>query len=473
MIKFGTDGWRAVISEDFTFENVAKVSQAIADYFKKKNLTGKRKKQTELVIGYDTRFLSEHYARIVSEVLAGNGIKVYLINRPSPTPMVCFFIKKNRISGGVIITASHNPPQYNGIKIKMDYAGPAEPEVTKEIESLIDKHKIKRINQQEAIAKGLLKLVDPSSQYIKFLRNYLDISLFKRKNYNLLVDVMYGTGDDYIPRILKGTDCKITLLHRERNPLFGGLSPEPVPKNMREVVEMMKKGDFDLAIVNDGDADRVACVRPDGRIINAGQVLSLIVLHLLEDRKWKGGIVKTISNTTLLDKIAQKYKLKLYETPVGFKYIAKLMREEDILAGGEESGGIGVKYYLPERDGMLTGLLIMEMMAYRRRSIIEIMNDVEREFGKFYYVREDIHYAERLKKKLFAVLQKNPFQKILNERVSEIKDFDGVKFILADESWLLFRLSGTEPILRIYAEAHTQKKADALLEFGKEFALNL
>ncbi|MCM8766358.1 MAG: phosphoglucomutase/phosphomannomutase family protein [Candidatus Omnitrophica bacterium] len=472
MIKFGTDGWRAVIAEDFTFGNVAKVAQAIADYFNAITQKGNDTK-TQMVIGYDTRFLSDKFAQIVAEVLNGNGIRVYFIPKPSPTPMVCFMIKRNKLSGGVIITASHNPPQYNGVKIKMDYAGPAEPEVTQEIESLVDKSEIKRISSQEALASGLLELVDPSEEYVKFLRQYLDLSLFKERSYRLLVDVMYGTGDNFIPRILRGTKCKITLLHNERNPLFGGINPEPIPKNMQEVVRIMKKGDFDLAIVNDGDADRVACVRPDGKIINAGQVLSLIVLHLLEDRKWEGAIVKTISNTTLLDKIAQKYNLKLHETPVGFKYIAKLMREEDILAGGEESGGIGIKNYLPERDGMLTGLLILEMMAYRKKSMIEIMKDIEREFGRFFYTREDISYPEELKKKLFSVLKEKPFEHILNKPVVKIKDFDGIKFILADESWLLFRLSGTEPILRIYAEAHTQKMAVALLKFGKEFALAL
>ncbi|MCM8783470.1 MAG: phosphoglucomutase/phosphomannomutase family protein [Candidatus Omnitrophica bacterium] len=473
MIKFGTDGWRAVISDDFTFENVVLVSQAIADYFNKRAQLSQRKDAPEIVVGYDTRFLSESYAQMVAEVLSGNGIKVYLINKPSPTPMVCFFIKKHKLSGGIIITASHNPPQYNGIKIKMDYAGPAEPEVTKEIESFIGQSKIRRINQKEAIEKKLLELIDPSQEYVKFLRSYLNLSLLRRRSYRILVDVMYGTGDDFIPRILKGTKCKVTLLHQERNPLFGGINPEPIPKNMKEVVEKMKKGKFDLAIVNDGDADRVSCVRPDGRIINAGGVLALIILHLLEDRKWLGGVVKTISNTTLINKIAQKYNLKLYETAVGFKYVAKIMREEDILAGGEESGGIGVKHYLPERDGMLTGLLILEMMAYRRKSIIEIMNDIDREFGKFYYVREDIHYPQELKNKLFLVLKEKPFENILGKKVLEVKDFDGIKFISADESWLLFRLSGTEPILRIYAEAHTQKRADMLLKFGKEFALNL
>ncbi|MCM8793349.1 MAG: phosphoglucomutase/phosphomannomutase family protein [Candidatus Omnitrophica bacterium] len=469
MVKFGTDGWRAVISEDFTFENVRKVSQAIADYFKRVT----RSQKLEMVVGYDMRFLSDEYAQVVAGVLAGNGVKVYLIKYPAPTPMVCFVIKKKRLSGGVIVTASHNPPRYNGIKIKMDYAGPAEPEVTEEIESLIGKQKIKQISFEEAIERKLIEIIDPSEEYIRFLRHYLNLSLFNRRSYKILVDVMYGTGDNFIPRILKGTKCKLTILHNEHNPLFGGINPEPIPRNMQEVVAMMKKGNFDLAIVNDGDADRVSCVRPDGKIINAGQILSLIILHFLEDRKWRGAIVKTISNTTLLDKIAQKYNLKLYETPVGFKYIVRLMREEDILAGGEESGGIGVKNYIPERDGMLTGLLVLEMMAYRNKSILEIMEEMEKEFGRFYYLREDIPYPEELKRELFIKLKARPFENILNKKVIKIKDFDGVKFILADESWLLFRLSGTEPILRIYAEAHTQRFAENLLSFGKEFALSL
>ncbi len=473
MIKFGTDGWRAVISEDFTFDNVAKVSQAIADYFHSGIKHQDSSIKPQLVIGYDTRFLSDRYARTIAEVLTANGIKVFLIDKPAPTPMVCFVIKEKKLSGGVIVTASHNPPRYNGIKIKMDYAGPAELEVTRAIEGLLGKSEIRRLAFQDARDKGLLELIDPSEEYVRFLRNYLDIKLFNRKAFSLLVDVMYGTGNNYIPQILRNTRCRVSLLHNEHNPIFGGINPEPIPQNMKEVVKLMKTKRFDLGIVNDGDADRVACVRPDGEIINAGQVLSLIILHLLEDRKWHGSIAKTISNTTLLDKIAQKYNLKLYETPVGFKYIAKLMREEIVLAGGEESGGIGVKNYLPERDGMLTGLLVLEMMAYRKKPVIQIMKDIEKEFGKFHYVREDIHYPEELKKKLFIALKEKPFDTLLDKKVAQTKDFDGIKSICSDESWLLFRLSGTEPILRIYAEASSRKRAEGLLRFGKEFALNL
>ncbi len=472
MIKFGTDGWRAIISEEFTFENVRKVAQAIADYFNAKTKKCNRA-ITQMAVGYDTRFLSDKYAREITEVLTANGIKVFFINKPAPTPMVCFVIKDKKLAGGVMVTASHNPPQYNGIKIKMDYAGSAESDVTLAIESLVEKNEVKKLNIDDARGKGLLELLDPSEKYIKFLRSFLDIKLLKKKRFNLLVDVMYGTGGNFIPRILENTGCRVSLLHNERNPGFGGINPEPIPQNIKEASDLMKKGGFDLGIVNDGDADRVACIRPDGEIINAGQMLSLIILHLLEGKKWKGAIAKTISNTTLLDKIAAKYNLKLYETPVGFKYISKLIREKDILAGGEESGGISVKNYMPERDGMLAGLLVLEMMAYRNKSIIQIMKAVDKEFGEFHYTRQDIHYPQELKKKLFVALKEKPFGSILDKKVAKIKDFDGIKFILSDESWLLFRLSGTEPILRVYAEAPSRKKAEALLSFGKEFALGL
>jgi len=473
MIKFGTDGWRAVISEEFTFDNVRKVAQAVADYFNSILHPPASSLQPKMVVGYDTRFLSDKYAQAIAEVLTANGIKVLLNNRPSPTPMVCFTIKEKKLSGGLIVTASHNPPQYNGIKIKMDYAGPAELEVTGAIESLIDKNEVKRMTIEDAQKNNLLELIDPSRQYIRFLRTYLDIKLFNRKQFNLLVDVMYGTGNSFIPQILKNTKCKVTLLHNEHNPGFAGINPEPIPQNMKEAVSVMKTGKFDLGIVNDGDADRVACIRPDGEIINAGQVLSLIILHFLEDKKWQGAIIKTISNTTLLEKIALKYNLKLFETAVGFKYISKLIREEDILAGGEESGGIGVKNYLPERDGMLAGLLILEMMAYRKKSVIQIIQGIDKEFGEFHYVRQDLHYPEESKKSLFITLKEKPFDSLFNKRVVQVKDFDGIKFICADDSWLLFRLSGTEPILRVYAEAPSRKRAEGLLKFGKEFALNL
>ena len=464
-IKFGTDGWRAIISEDFTFDNVQKVSQAIADHFKGKDVS--------FVVGYDWRFLSEKYAELVTEVLSANNIKVFLSDKAVPTPLVSLAIKNKKLSGGIMITASHNPPDYNGIKIKAHYASSADQTITKSVESLLEKNKVKTLPLKDAIASGAVEIVDLKSDYMKFMRSYIDLDLLKKSKLKVLVDCMHGVGDGYIKEVLKDTGVQITEMRIGRDPLFGGVNPEPIPKNLGPVFEEMKNGNFDIAIVNDGDADRIAAVMPKGEYISAGQIMALLLLHFIEDKKWTGSVVKTVTNTALIERIARKYKLKLHETPVGFKYICKIMLEEDVLIGGEESGGIGVKGYIPERDGMLLGMLLIEMMAHRKKGILQIMSDVEKEYGKFCYTRIDMEYADDKKKKLMESLKKAPLKKVLDKPVVETKSYDGFKFILEDGSWLTMRLSGTEPILRVYAEASSKDLAQKYIEFGKKIALSV
>jgi len=464
-IKFGTDGWRAIISDDFTFENVRIVSQAIADHFKDKGVI--------LAVGYDWRFLSEKYAELVTEVLAGNNIKVLLSDKALPTPLVSLLIKNKKLSGGIMVTASHNPSAYNGIKIKAHYASSADKGITGSVESLLGRNKVKSTPIKEAIKSGTAKLIDMKADYMKFIRSYIDMTLLKKSKLNVLVDCMHGVGDGYIREILKDTGIKVTQIRAGRDPLFGGVAPEPIPKNLDPVFQAMKKSDYDIAIVNDGDADRISAVMPGGGYLSAGQIMALLLLHFIEDKKWKGAVVKTVSNTTLIERIAGKYKLKLHETPVGFKYICRLMLDEDILIGGEESGGIGVKNYIPERDGMLLGILLVEMMAHRKKGILDIMDDVEKEYGKFCYKRIDMDYSDGKKKKLMEFLKTSPPKEVLARPVKEVKSYDGYKFILEDDSWLIMRLSGTEPILRIYAEASTEKLAEEYLDFGKKIALTI
>ena len=464
-IKFGTDGWRAVISEDFTFENVRIVSQAIADHFKGDG--------GNFVIRYDSRFLSEKYAKLVAEVLAGNGIKVLISDKAVPTPLVSLAIKNKRLSGGIMITASHNPPVYNGIKIKAPYGGSADENITKAVESKLGKNEIKSIPFKKCIDSKAAEFIDLKPDYIKFIKAYLDMKLLKKSRLKILVDCMHGVGDGYIPEILKDTDIHITEMRTGRDPLFGGVNPEPIPKNLDAVFQAVKKGDYDIAIVNDGDADRIGAVTPDGEYMNAGAIMALLLLHFVEDRNWRGSVVKTITNTTLIERIAKKYNLKLHETPVGFKYICRLMLEEDVLIGGEESGGIGVKNYMPERDGMLLGILLVEMLAYRKKSIGDIIREMEKEYGRFCYSRIDMEYPDDKKRKLMKFLKESPPDKILEKPVIETKSTDGYKFILKDSSWLIMRLSGTEPILRIYAEAPTKTLANKYLEAGQAIALNI
>ncbi len=308
MIKFGTDGWRAVISEEFTFENVRVVAQAVADYFKscKVDCTLHTAHRTpKLVVGYDWRFMSEKYAELVTEVLAGNGIEVILSDKAVPTPLVSLAIKKKNLGGGVIITASHNPPYYNGIKIKAPYAGSADPEMTRQIESLLGKNLVKEIPLKAAINTKKVKLLDLSIDYLKFIKSYIDLKLLKNKSFKVLVDSMHGTGSGYIKEVLKGTKLKITEIRIGRDPYFGGANPEPIPQNLDATKKALKKKRFDIAIINDGDADRIAAMTGTGRYITAGQVMALLLLHFIEDKKWTGGVVKTISNTTLIEMIAK------------------------------------------------------------------------------------------------------------------------------------------------------------------------
>jgi len=463
-IKFGTDGWRAIISKDFTFKNVQIVSQAIADHFKK---------GSTLAVGYDWRFLSEKYAELVTEVLAANGIKVLLSDKAIPTPLVSLLIKNRKLDGGIVITASHNPSDYNGIKIKAHYASSADLAITRSVEALLEKNKVKILPLKDAIKSGAVQIVDLRADYMKFVRSYINLDLLKKSKLNVLIDCMHGVGDGYIKEVLKDTGVKITEMRTGRDPLFGGVSPEPIPKNLGPVFEEMKNGKFDIAIVNDGDADRIAAVMPKGEYISAGQIMALLLLHFIEDKKWTGSVVKTVTNTTLIELIARKYKLKLHETPVGFKYICKLMLEEDVLIGGEESGGIGVKGYIPERDGMLLGILLIEMMAHRKKGILQIMSDIETEYGRFCYTRIDMELADDKKKKLMESLKKDPLKKVLDKPVVEMKSYDGFKFILEDGSWLTMRLSGTEPILRVYAETSSKDLSQKYIEFGKKIALSI
>jgi len=485
-IKFGTDGWRAVISDEFTFENVKIVAQAMADYIKSQKfrlrqgfggqakIKGKKSelygKRYQIVIGYDTRFMSEKYAELMASVFAGNGIKVILADRPTPTPSVSFNIKKKNLFGGVMITASHNPAPYNGIKYKCWFGGSAGKDVTDSMEKSLYRSKVKFLEKGQAIKKGLFRMENIIPFHLKFIKTYADMKLLNKAGLRILVDSMNGTGCFYIEEILKNSNNKVTTINGERDVYFSGRSPEPNEYQLRSTSQIIKKKRYDLGIVTDGDADRLGVILPSGKVLSGHKVMTLLLLHLLEDRKKRGGIVQTICGTALLDKIASKYRLKVFETPVGFKYIADIFNKENILLGGEETGGVAFKGWLPERDGILSGLLIIEMMAFRKKALKKILDDVEKEYGSYIYKRYDLYYPVDRRKKLAAFLKKRPFSKILDKRVISMKSYDGFKFILEDGSWLMLRPSGTEPKLRVYSEGRSEKEAVKLVEFGKKFA---
>ncbi len=453
-IHFGTDGWRAIIGDTYTFKNLRVLAQAVADYL------GQGKK---IAVGYDTRFMSKDFAKIVAEVFRNNGLKVLLSDRPVPTPTLSFAVKTRKFDLGIMITASHNPPQYNGFKIKTPSGGAASPEITRAVEALLYKNPVK----EEVTAGGELIETDMIKDYVKFIRNYVDLKKIKTKKFKVLVDSMYGSGDSYIAKILEGSKIQVEFMRNTINPSFGGIGPEPVEKNLEELKARVKKEKFDLGIALDGDADRIAAVAPGGVFIHPQKILGLLALHLNEDRKWSGGLVKTIAGSTMMDKIAEYLKIKLYETPVGFKYISDLMDRENILTGGEEAGGMGVKGYIPERDGTVAGLLLIEMMVYRNKNMLKILNEMEKKFGKYYYLRCDMHLKKRVN------LRKEDLpSELLGKKVVEIKDYDGLKLICSDESWLMFRASGTEPIMRVYSEAKSLDQSAKLLKLGEKIALN-
>lgn len=454
-IKFGTDGWRGIIAQEYTFKNVAVVSQAIADYL------GPEKK---VAVGYDTRFMSERFAEAAAKVFRANRIKVILSDRAVPTPALSFAVRSRKLDLGIMITASHNPPEYNGYKIKVSSGGAAGPEVTAKVEKLLGKSEVKELeNYQDA-----LKAEDLTRDYVRFIRSYIDQKRLKRKKFKVLVDVMYGSGNGFIAEVLKGTDIKLDFIRNSLNPSFAGGRPEPIEENLDELKRRVKNEKYDLGIALDGDADRLSAVGEGGVFIHPQKIVGLLALHLNQDRNMSGGIVKTIAGTTMIDHIANFLKVKLYEVPVGFKYISDLMEKEDVVAGGEEAGGMGVKGYIPERDGTMAGLLLLEMMVFRDKPICAIVKDMEKRFGRYYYLRSDL----RLKRRVEPKKESLPAS-LLGKKVVEVKDYDGIKLICEDESWLMFRASGTEPLMRLYSEARVLSRSRELLKLGEEIIRKL
>jgi alpha-D-glucose phosphate-specific phosphoglucomutase len=471
MIKFGTDGWRARIAEDFTFDNLSLVTQAYINYLKKQSQADKG-----LVVGYDNRYLSEKYAEISANIAAANGLKVFLTENSAPTPAVSFAVREKGAAGAIMITASHNPPEWNGFKIKANYAGSASPEITKAVEDEVLSLSRSRafrpggiLNQPSNIDN--IVLFDPKNGYLKHLASLVDLDLIAKANLKIVVDPMFGAGIGYLKEILGTKGIEVEETNGYRDPTFGGVNPEPIDKNLAKTMQFMRNLKSDrpaFCVVLDGDADRIGGVDADGTFVNSHQIFALVLKHLVENRKWTGEVVKTFNITRMIDKLCAKYKLKLYETPIGFKYACDLMQKRDILLGGEESGGLGVKNHIPERDGILMGLFLLELMATGHKTIGQILNEIMQEVGFHYYDRYDLHLkSSEQGKGIVEKLKEDPLNEIAGVVVDEIKDLDGIKYFLKDGSWVLFRASGTEPLLRIYVEAGTQERVGGLLEFAK------
>ncbi len=468
IIKFGTDGWRAIIADTFTFENVAVLSQAFAVWVNKdaRRIEGE---PLRVAVGYDNRFLSKEFAETVASVLAANGVAVVLSDSSLPTPALSLATRDLKCVAGVVITASHNPPDYNGFKIKTAEGGGAGKNITDAVENYLGVEAVRKVDFKQAVADGRVKVMDLKKDYLKFIRGYVNLKKIRPARFRLIQDVMYGSGGTLLAQSLKGTQINVELLHAEMNPGFGGTRPEPLPQYLALLTEKMRKGRYDLGLVLDGDADRIAAVLPGGEFLSPQKILALLALHLWKNRGKRGGIVKTICGTTMIDNMAKAHAIPLYETPVGFKYISDLMLTKDIIAGGEEAGGMGLPNYIPERDGILAGLLLLEMMVYEKKNMKKILAEVEKQYGRYYYDKTQIS----LKEKVRTLDPVKRIQQVLGKKVVGVKDYDGVKLELEDDSWIMVRASGTEPILRAYAESRTAKRTKELLNYALDLAKTL
>lgn len=461
-IVFGTDGWRGLIARDFTFDNVNLVAKALA-YYVKDNYRDK-----PVVIGYDTRFLAYEFAMEVSNVINAMGFNTLVSKNPIPTPVVAFAAKHYDTAGAVMITASHNPPEYCGIKYIPDYAGPATPDITDEIVSNVKFLQEGSLEFREVENKGKVEFFDPKEDYFKFIKTILDTEKLSNSELKVVYDPLYATGmgylDEFLPQISK---CEVRSIHNVKDPLFGGGMPEPAEKYLGELKKEVIDNKFDLGLSNDGDSDRFGVVDENGTYYNPNQVISLLLRHLVKNRGFKGSVVRTVATTHLLDKLSKHYGAKLIETPVGFKYVGAQMRETDVIIGGEESGGLSILGHIPEKDGILADLLIVEMMAYEGKSLSAIWNDLTEEIGyKPYNKRLDLHLSEIVKKKTMQMFKEQTPQEIAGLRVTGLKTIDGVKMTFEDtNSWVLARPSGTEPMVRIYIETDSAEK---LAKFEEE-----
>ena len=469
-IKFGTDGWRAVIADEFTFANLERVSQATADYWSANPVAGTEKK---VIVGYDRRFLSDQFGQRTAEVLAGNGFQVVLTPEPTPTPSVSFAVKEQRAVGGVMITASHNPPMFNGFKLKSHYGGSADQATCQAIESLLDRNPVKAKNLGEAQKESDILINDVRPSHYAALKKLVDFKLIAKSKLRFAHDALFGVGAGCFEQLLAGTTCRVTTLNGKHDPLFGGINPEPIEKNYARSAAFLKKHPHDICLVTDGDADRVGGMDGRGNYLSTHQLICLLLHHLVVNRHGKGRVVKALTTTSMVDKMCAHYGLELVETGVGFKYIAAEMIKGGVLLGAEESGGIGFPGHIPERDGIAAGLMLLELLATERISVNKMIAKLEKQFGPHYYERVDTHFPLEKRAELMDFLKKNPPAKLLRSPLADMKAYDGVKFIAEDTSWLMLRGSGTEPILRIYAEAKSKRDAEKLLGIGVGLTKNI
>jgi len=466
-IRFGTDGWRGRIAEDFTFDNVRRCAQGFASYLLDKGPT-----DGGVVVGGDKRFASEHFAAAAAEVLAGNSIPVHFCGSGVPTPAISYSVVARRAVGAVNITASHNPPWDNGFKVRDEHGGAVDPQGLREIEARIPPiERVKRLPLEEAEAQGLLRRFDPAPAYLAQLARLIDVQPIKDAGFTVLVDAMWGNGAGWFPRILAGGRTKVIEIHAQRHPLFPEMArPEPIPPNVDAGLRKMKELGADVAIILDGDADRVGLGDEHGHFVNQLRVYALLALYLLEVRGERGPIVKTLSTTSMLERLGEMYGVPVYQTGVGFKYVAPKMLEVDAMIGGEESGGYAFRGHVPERDGILAGLLLLDLMVQTGKSPSQLIEYLFSRVGPHYYDRVDTRFPDEKRPMAKARLDAAQPERIAGLKVTDIITLDGYKFMLEDGGWLLVRFSGTEPIIRVYCETTDERRVKPLLEEGLRLA---
>jgi len=467
-IKFGTDGWRAVIGEDYTFSNVAKVLQAFCDL----QAAGREK---TVFVGYDRRFQSRAFAERAVRVLLGNGFRVQLAKDFCPTPCISWMTKARGGLAGVVITASHNPFQWNGVKFKEGYGGSASPEFTAQVEERIRRNDLdgltpRELSLEEGERSGLLGFFDPHGAYLGQLKKLVDLNRIRRAKLKIVADPIYGAGSGFFAKLL---GKQVVEIRGEANPGFGGVNPEPIEKNLKLAAETVRRHKAHIGLATDGDADRIGAIDEKGRFVDSHHIFALILRHLVEVKKWKGAVIKTVSTTNMISRLARQYGLELIETPIGFKYICQEFLKTDPLMGGEESGGIGIARHVFERDGILCGLLLLEIVAHHRKPLSKIIAGLQAQAGPLRFQRDDLHIPLETIAGVKAALAAGETPDFGRLKLRGTNFRDGFKFEFEDDGWLLIRPSGTEPLLRVYAEAPSEKQALGLLKLARRFLQRL
>lgn len=461
-IKFGTDGWRAIIADDFTVENVARVTEATVAWLRKNFST------PTVVVGHDCRFAGELFAQTVSKVLVANNIKVFLAKDFVSTPMVSLGALKLNASLGIVITASHNPPNYNGYKLKGGYGGPLTPEKIQEIENIIPEKSTTNLAEINLNDNTLVEYVDLESMYCKHVEENFDLNAIKNSGLRFAYDAMFGAGQNVIKRLLPDT----MLLHCEHNPSFNGQAPEPIDKNLQEFSQLIKKaGNINCGLATDGDADRIGLYDSKGNFVDSHHIILLLLQYLVEQKNMTGKVVNAFSVTPRVKRMCEKYGLEYQVVKIGFKYIAGIMITEDVILGGEESGGIAIKGHIPERDGIWMGLVIWEYMAKSGKTLEQLIEGIYKITGSFAFERYDLHIPENQKQKIVDNCKNNRYQSFGNYKIVRMEDIDGWKYFFSENEWLMIRASGTEPILRAYAESSSRAEAFKILDTAKSILL--